>query len=115
MGIIINPGSGPVSGASEREARMALDSLLADLGAEWSADAGDGRDEGEGRWTYVIRHGGHPHKVEMPGLPVERVRYTGEDGQDIWDYPRLYVDGSSWVWRYALNVLRECGPSEGKS
>jgi hypothetical protein len=25
-----------------------------------------------------------------------------EDGQDILNFPRLYVDGGSWIWLYGL-------------
>jgi hypothetical protein len=35
---------------------------------------------------------------------LEKVRYLDSENQDIFNFPRLYVDGSSWVWKYALNV-----------
>ena len=40
----------------------------------------------------------------MPGIPTERVRYLGDPGQNIWDYPRLYVNGESGVWSIALGI-----------
>lgn len=58
--------------------------------------------EADGRFTFALAFGDVSFEIEMPGVPVERVRYTGADDQNIWDYPRLYVDGSSWVWRYAV-------------
>lgn len=39
--------------------------------------------------------------VDMPSLSLEKIRYMGEKTQNIWDFPRLYVNGSSWVWKYA--------------
>lgn len=41
-------------------------------------------------------------EIEMPSLPLEKVRFINEKSQNIWDFPRLYVDGSSWVWKYAI-------------
>jgi hypothetical protein len=40
--------------------------------------------------------------IEMPGLPLDEVRYVDDDEQNIWDFPRLYVDGGSVVWCYAV-------------
>lgn len=108
MTLIINPGSGPVRGAGEGEARAAMEAFVADLGEGWETTPIAVGPEKEGRWPFEVVHSGHRHEVEMPGLPVDRVRYTNEDGQNIWDFPRLYVDGSSWVWRYALDVLLDC-------
>jgi hypothetical protein len=48
----------------------------------------------------------------MPGLPVEQVRYMGESGQNIWDFPRLYVDDSSWIWEFALS---SCEPDDDEA
>lgn len=63
--------------------------------------------EGDGRFTYRLSFSDDLRfDVEMPGLPLERVRYTGADGQRISDYPRLYVDGSSWVWKFAVSACR---------
>jgi len=45
----------------------------------------------------------------MPGLPLDLVRYTGENGQNIWNFPRLYLDDSSWVWKFAANILANEG------
>ncbi|MET9402659.1 hypothetical protein [Kitasatospora sp. NPDC002965] len=45
----------------------------------------------------------------MPGLSLDQVRWMNEPDQNIWNYPRLFVDGSSWVWWYALGI---CGPGE---
>ena len=43
----------------------------------------------------------------MPGLPLDQVRFVEDEGQDIWKYPRLFVDGKPWLWKYAVNV---CAP-----
>jgi hypothetical protein len=107
--IIINPGSGPVADASEELARAAMEQFVSDLGAGWeSTPVADGAD-GEGRWRFEVVHlDGHRHEVDMPGLPVEQVRWLGEESGSIWNFPRLYVDGSSWIWLFGLSVLSKC-------
>jgi hypothetical protein len=107
-GIILNPGSGPVSGeptAANAAANMQI--FVADATSEHGYPVTFAKtptgDDGEGRWTFTVTSAdGTMHEVDMPGLPLAQVRYMREPGQNIWDFPRLYVDGSSWVWVYAL-------------
>ena len=111
MTIIINPGTGPVPGATQENAAAAMVVFCDDLRAQGKTVAaiGERRAAGndDGRFTYdVILADGETHEIEMPGLPVDQVRYLGTDEQDIWDFPRLYVDGSSWVWCYALDACQ---------
>ncbi len=40
----------------------------------------------------------------MPGIPLSEVRYV--KGLNAWLFPRLYVDGSSWLWEFAINMAR---------
>jgi hypothetical protein len=35
------------------------------------------------------------------------LRFTGAADQNIWDFPRLYVNGSSWVWIYAVGSVAD--------
>lgn len=108
--IIINPGSGPVADASEQAAQEAMRALLADLGPGWDRTPIATGPEDDGRWPFRVRHrgGGCSHDVDMPGWPIEEVRWLGPESGSIWDFPRLYVDGSSRVWKYAVNVLTGC-------
>lgn len=112
MNVIINPGSGPVGDATEANATAAMERFANDLRALGHQGFVHLRQPGldaDGRFGFALQHPALPNgaavEIEMPGLPVERVRYMGEDGQNIWDFPRLYVDGSSWVWKYALGVV----------
>lgn len=62
-------------------------------------------DEGDGRFGFKVTLPGYETyivTVLMPGIALDKVRYMREEGQDIWDFPRLYVNGSSWVWVFAL-------------
>lgn len=114
MNIIINPGTGPVPEATEEHAAASMLAFGEDL-RHTGLDVKDfsrtpDADYGEGRFAFTLNMAdGRTVEVQMPGLPLDRVRYTGADGQNIWDFPRLYIDGSSWVWKFALTV---CEPDE---
>jgi hypothetical protein len=111
MTISINPGSGPVHGATEENATANIEAFAADLRAAelnvTSCTRNPSDDDGEGRFGYLLTIGQRPVEVQMPGLPLDQVRYVDSEGQDIWDFPRMYVDGSSWVWMFAV---RACAP-----
>ena len=114
MIIVINPGSGPVSEATEEHAAANMAIFADDLRAAGRAVDTFTRcadsDYGEGRYAYTLAMAdGRSIEIQMPGLPVDQVRYLDKPDQNIWDFPRLYVDGSSWVWKYALGV---CEPEE---
>lgn len=101
--LIINPGTEPVDGATEDNARTAVRLLVEDIAATGADTAWTDEtmtDQGGGRWSTTITVGGRPHEIEMPGCDPACTR----EGRP-WYSPRLYVDGSSWLWPYALDVL----------
>lgn len=109
--VIINPGSGPVDGASFENAQVNIRQFAADLterGHLVEYERCDQRD-GDGRWAWSVDvdNTDNWQVVEMPGLPLEQVRWLGAEGQDIWDFPRLYVDGGSWIWFFALSQFTD--------
>jgi len=105
MPVVINPGTGPVADATEENAienmeQFVLDSICAD---SFARDPGS--DWNDGRFSFRVFYAVFPDKyidVQMPGLPLEQVRYMSAEYQNPWHFPRLYVDGSSWLWYYAL-------------
>ncbi|MFD1656967.1 hypothetical protein ACFSL4_01635 [Streptomyces caeni] len=114
MVVIINPGSGPVPEATEANATANTAVFVLDLGARGLAVADAARrpeaDYGDGRYAFMLTMAdGRTIEIQMPGLPVDQVRYVDSERQDIWDFPRLYVDGGSWVWKFALDV---CEPDD---
>lgn len=118
MSIILNPGTGPVGGEPTAAAAIAnMEAFVADAtrenGYDITCDFTPTGEDGEGRWQFtVISDDGTVHEVEMPGLPLSQVRFMREPEQNIWDFPRLYVDGSSWVWAYALACVGNNDDSE---
>lgn len=105
--VISNPGTGPIDGVHERDARRNVSALCHDLDlpvprvrVERRSDADE-----DGRYGYLLRRGIRSTLVEMPGLPLDRVRLR--PGDNAWHFPRLYVDGSSWLWPLAVNSTRQ--------
>ncbi|MFB7596917.1 hypothetical protein [Streptomyces sp. NPDC056160] len=114
MSLVINPGSGPVSEATEEHAAVNItvfadDLRRAGLGVD-SCSRTPGADYGDGRYAFALAMtDGRTIEIQMPGLPVDKVRFRDPEKQNIWDFPRLYVDDSSLVWKFALGA---CEPDE---
>jgi hypothetical protein len=110
MGISINPGSGPVDGATEEHATDNIKCLITDVAidADWVRVP---QHDSDGRFGYVLFHRETYHYnnrccfVRMPGIPLSQVRFMDELNQDIWDFSRLYINESSWVWKFAISSV----------
>lgn len=117
--VYINPGSGPVKGSRESSAVANMRAFCEDLAKEQKIQAKFRRlkkedsDHNDGRYAFKVELKRGKAKrtslVHMPGLPLEQVRFMDRDDQNIWHFPRLYVDHSSWVWFFALRV---CNPEK---
>ena len=109
MTIIINPGSGPVEPGSLENATTNIAQFIEDLelGMPTAFERGVGSDS-DGRHSFTLTTGLGSCEVDMPGLPVDQVR-PGIP----WEQPRLYVDGSSWLWSFAVNNARRALLGEG--
>jgi hypothetical protein len=105
--IFVNPGTGGVDGASEANARANMRQFVKDCDSSlhWHWRRDKNKDYGDGRYAFKVYCDEFPTKkieIQMPGWGIERVRYMGTEGQNVWHFPRLYVDGSSWLWEYAI-------------
>lgn len=104
---VLNPGTGPILESSREQARANLPVFLKDAG--YSIDEviimEPNEEPTDGRYRFNIQYGDRMCRVYMPGLPLERVRYTGSPGQFAGDFPRLYIDHSSWLWQFAVNAI----------
>jgi hypothetical protein len=105
-GVFVNPGSGHLTGGTEHRARANMVILLGDAGLTGTRFYRRPRADEGGRFAFSVRTPAGLAVVLMPGWPLARVRYTGSP-QSPWDFPRLYVDGSSWLWKYAAEILAE--------
>ena len=112
MRVIINPGTGPVADATEELAIAAATKMVDDIKLQGATfRRAPKRDEGDGRYGFVFSLDERSVDVDIPGLPLDRVRYM--NGQNPWHFPRLYVDGNSWLWEFAVGCIRDAlGGSE---
>lgn len=100
MPIFINPGSGPVNG-DIKNATANIAKFMEDLGLQGLRKRHLASLDRNGRFGYRLYYEGKHSDIEMPGLPLDKVRYVDSVTQNIWNFPRLYIDGSSWVWAFA--------------
>ena len=102
MRVFINPGAGPVQGATEENAIENIKVFIADMGIDGIKCVRLPEKDSDGRFAFLLEKNGFVHEVKMPGLPCEKVRYVDDGKQNIFDFPRLYVNGASWIWPFAL-------------
>lgn len=98
--VLINPGSGPVQArVTKRDAVANIKAFLHELQlSQPSPTYGPGKPGNDGRWSFVLRRGVCRVTVDMPGIPLGDLRGTFGT--------RLYVNGSSFFWKYAIDVTR---------
>ena len=102
--IFINPGTGPVEGASETNAMINIFAFVDDSPIDNLTIRRTREDDyGDGRYSFKVGSQGQEVDIQMPGWELERVRFMGDD-QNPWDYPRLYLEHGSCLWIYALLV-----------
>lgn len=103
--VCINPGTGPVENASPKIARKNMEVFAKEVGFDGiKIKRCKGRDEDDGRFGFSLKYEKEECYVDMPGLPLEQVRWTKK--LNPWHFPRLYVDGGSWLWEFAVGVAR---------
>lgn len=104
--LIINPGAGNVTeDLGLEQAYKNILQFIEDSEVPLEVSDYNSKPEENGRYNFILKLSlpvDISINVEMPSLPIEKVRFMGEQGQSIFDFPRLYVDGSSWVWKYAI-------------
>lgn len=110
MEVIINPGSGKVTDSGYLQAYNNTLKFIEDCEIPLIIISSNCIAEENGRYSFKLKSPlvcDMEWEVEMPSLPLDQVRYIDSESQNIWDFPRLYVDGSSWVWKFAIIKRKE--------
>lgn len=113
---IVNPGVGPIHNTSHALACANIVQLIEDVyvlrcqigdrSQKFSVITYASTDqEYNGRYRFDLTAGDRTVDVDMPGLALDEVRFLGREDQNVWDFPRLYVEGNSWVWRFAIDMV----------
>jgi hypothetical protein len=100
----INPGAWAITQRSSiasvrRNARLLIREAVGDS-RPVKTHIGE-RQDGN-RWLVKFRLGKRRCVVEMPGIRHEEL--AKESGLPV--PPRLYVNGDSWLWKYAVGFVR---------
>jgi hypothetical protein len=104
--LILNPGTEPIRGP-RRLARVALLRFVRDLGLDGVTSVETPEHDSGGYYASVLSRGKREVCVAVPGLPQRLLRYRGRSRHDPWDFQRLYVDGDSWLWFFAVPAVAE--------
>lgn len=100
--IVINPGAGDTIEGTVSQSEINIKQFIADLGVDATYEFIELCKNS--RHSYRLHSGGKSHVIDIPALPLQDVRYIAEVRQNAWHFPRLYVDGVSWLWYYALQA-----------
>lgn len=108
--MLVNPGTWTVPDATTEDAEANIATFVAELGLDGvrclPLPESD-QDTDSGRFGFSLQLGDRSCDVEMPGWPLDRVRFTQAPGQNVWHFPRLYVAGNSWLWMFAINQAKD--------
>lgn len=109
--IYVNPGTEPVNNTSLENAVANMRVLVADINSEHRIEClyQQENNYGDGRYCFLLLDYENRtfHEIQMPGAALSKVRYMREEGQNIWDFPRLYIDDGSWIWFVAVDILKK--------
>lgn len=106
---MLNPGTGPVPNASEDQAAANVAEFVDELREAGGVNVvsfvrAATSDYGEGRYAFeLLTDDERRIEVQMPGIQIDLLRES---------WARLYIDGSSWEWEYALRKCRPTDPSD---
>jgi len=110
--ILINPGTGAVLDATFKNAYLNVHQFCEDVTSKIAKEIKRqppakvthhrhaANDYGEGRYCFRIYYNGRSTEIQMPGWELNEVRFVS--GLNPFDFPRLYVDDSSWLWSFAV-------------
>jgi len=64
-------------------------------------------DVDDGCWPFEVRWEGQEAFIWIPGVPIDQLKVSQRSA--TYFVPRLWVDGNSWLWEYAVEILSEKG------
>jgi len=99
--IIINPGTEKQTKHNEKNAIKVAERIVKDLGLtskNWHRNFL--QDDKNGWYGFVFKGKGGKIDVDIPGVSPKRVCKS-----EPFYSPRLYVNGSSWLYGYAIGFI----------
>jgi len=99
--MIIKPGTEPQIKHNEANAIKVAEYIAEDLKldiTQWKRNPKD--DSGDGWYGFIFKGAGGKVRVNIPGIDPDVVRKSKP-----FESPHLYVNGSRWLYGYALNFI----------
>jgi hypothetical protein len=96
--IIINPGTEGSNTATLGNAEKIVDQICVDLGIERNSIRRNPGADKDGRFGYVH----DKFEIDVPGDDPEVFLSSTP-----WVSRRMYVDGSSWLYKYGLGIMED--------
>lgn len=114
---IINSGTEPVPEATLKDATANMDQFVAEISTGHQIRRVETKHVPEldydGRFGFVasvyLSDTDVPDlalEVRMPGLPLEKVNFGARPEDNLFAFPRLYLNKQSWAWIFAVDVAR---------
>ena len=102
IGVVINLGTGRRPNRSLDNATKVIDFIAIDLSLPRRCFRRAGtRDDAKGYFGFDLNIEGKTIEIDVPGDDPDVVH----KGAPI-ESPRLYIDGSSWLYGFAMNAIR---------
>jgi hypothetical protein len=107
--MVVNPGTQAMSETSPKLAKAGIAQFVEDLHpAKIKIKVKrDKKSDNDGWYGFTLKSKHAKISVLMPGLPLEYMRGTKKDTTASWAFQRLYVEGNSWYWNFALEIAQE--------
>ena len=105
--MIVNPGTSPMRDTSPKLAKAGIAQFVKDLHMEDLKIKRDKKGDNDGWYGFMLKSEHAKVSVLMPGLPMSAMRWMPGDKESAWVFQRLYVDGGSWLWKFALEIAGE--------
>ena len=100
MEIIINPGTEPRANTTEKNAIKVAKMICEDLEIKETHFNRNKENDSPGYYGFLFTGAGGEITVDIPGIEPETVTKGVP-----FESPRLYVDGSSWLYGLALGFI----------
>lgn len=101
--IIINPGTEKQSNTTEENAINVAQTIIEDTGINGLTYTRGATEKDSGGWyNFIFSLGGKDLEVDIPGVDP-KVTTAGTPFYS----PRLYVDGSSWLYDFGISQIKE--------
>jgi hypothetical protein len=106
MMMLVNPGTSSIREADKKLAKLGIAQFVTDLDLGALKVKRDKKGDCDGWFGFKVKSKRASISVLVPGIPMEQMRRMERD-DSAWNFRRLYVEGSSWLWNYALERAKE--------